>query len=626
MQKKQRIKIANHSAEAALFTRRVLVIFLLISIAISALISNMYFLQVTSYKKYQTRSNDNRIKVEPIPPTRGLIYDTNGIILAENKSVYSLKVVVKKASNLKNELKALTKLLSLTDLELINFKKNNYRSKSFKAITIRTALSQKDVALFTANRHHFKGFLIQADLQRYYRFGDTFTHVIGYVSKMNIKDKQTIKKDGEQKRYRGTNYIGKRGIEKYYESLLHGEPGQQQVEVNSWGKVIRTLSYTPQIPGKDIKLNLDLRLQLKAQELLRNQRGSIVVMNVNTGAILALVSNPSYDPNLFVQGITIKQYDELLQSRGRPLLNRATQGHYAPASTIKPEMALLALNTGVITEHTTINDPGWWIVPGSKRRFRDWKQWGHGPHVDVYQAIRESCDTFFYKTAYKVGIDRINPFMEEFGFGKYSGIDINEESYSIMPSRDWKNARFKKPWYDGDTISIGIGQGYWTVTPIQLVKATAALATHGKVLKPTILQSVLSRNGSLPLPPQNFPAIILKNKNYWNIVLKGMHEVVSSPVGTGFRSFKTASYTVAGKSGTAQVVSIKEGQHFTKYKILLHRKDNALFVAFAPYENPEIAVSAILENAGGGSSKAAPMVRKILDEYFNNKNKTTSFH
>ncbi|MCK5818410.1 MAG: penicillin-binding protein 2 [Psychromonas sp.] len=618
--------MANHSAEAALFTRRVLVIFLLISIAISALISNMYFLQVTSYKKYKTRSNENRIKVEPIPPTRGLIYDTNGIILAENKSVYSLKVVVKKASNLKNELKALTKLLSLTDLELNTFKKNNYRSKSFKSITIRTALSQKDVAVFTANRHHFKGFSIQADLQRYYRFGDTFTHVLGYVSKMNAKDKQRIEKNGEQRRYRGTNYIGKRGIEKYYESLLHGEPGQQQVEVNSWGKVIRTLSYTPPTPGKDIKLNIDLRLQLKAQQLLRNQRGSIVVINVNTGAVLTLLSNPSYDPNLFVQGMTIKQYDKLLQSRDRPLLNRATQGRYAPASTIKPEMALLALNTGVITEHTTINDPGWWIVPGSKRRFRDWKQWGHGTHVDVFQAIKQSCDTFFYKAAYQIGIDRINPFMEKFGFGKYSGIDLNEESYSIMPSRDWKNARFKKPWYDGDTVSIGIGQGYWTVTPIQLTKATAALATHGKVVKPTILQSVLSRNGSLPLPPEDYPSIILKNKNYWNIVLKGMYAVVSSPTGTGFRAFRTAYYTVAGKSGTAQVVAIKEGQHFTKYKVLLHRKDNALFVAFAPYENPEIAVTVILENAGGGSSKAAPMVRKILDEYFNNKNKKTSFH
>lgn len=586
----------------------------------------MYFLQVTSYKKYKTRSNENRIKVEPIPPTRGLIYDTNGIILAENKSVYSLKVVVKKASNLKNELKALTKLLSLTDLELNTFKKNNYRSKSFKSITIRTALSQKDVAVFTANRHHFKGFSIQADLQRYYRFGDTFTHVLGYVSKMNAKDKQRIEKNGEQRRYRGTNYIGKRGIEKYYESLLHGEPGQQQVEVNSWGKVIRTLSYTPPTPGKDIKLNIDLRLQLKAQQLLRNQRGSIVVINVNTGAVLTLLSNPSYDPNLFVQGMTIKQYDKLLQSRDRPLLNRATQGRYAPASTIKPEMALLALNTGVITEHTTINDPGWWIVPGSKRRFRDWKQWGHGTHVDVFQAIKQSCDTFFYKAAYQIGIDRINPFMEKFGFGKYSGIDLNEESYSIMPSRDWKNARFKKPWYDGDTVSIGIGQGYWTVTPIQLTKATAALATHGKVVKPTILQSVLSRNGSLPLPPEDYPSIILKNKNYWNIVLKGMYAVVSSPTGTGFRAFRTAYYTVAGKSGTAQVVAIKEGQHFTKYKVLLHRKDNALFVAFAPYENPEIAVTVILENAGGGSSKAAPMVRKILDEYFNNKNKKTSFH
>ncbi len=619
MLEKKRVKIRNHSAEAALFTRRVIVIFLLISCAIGVLISNMYFLQVTSYKKYKTRSNDNRISVQTIPPTRGLIYDTNGIILAENKSVYSLKVVVKKTINLKKELSKLTKLLSLTDQELSDFKKNNSNSKSFKPVTIRTQLSQKDVAIFTANRYHFKGFLIVADVQRYYRFGDAFTHVLGYVGKINNKDKEKIAKDNETARYQGTNYIGKLGIEKYYESLLHGEPGHRQVEVNSWGKVIRTLAFTPATPGVDIKLNLDLRLQLTAQKLLNNYRGSIVMMNVNTGAVLTLISNPSYDPNLFVQGLSIKQYDALLQSPDRPLLNRTTQGRYPPASTIKPEMALLALNTGVITEHTTINDPGWWIVPGSKRRFRDWKEWGHGTHVDVFQAIKESCDTFFYRAAYKLGIDRINPFMEKFGFGKYSGIDLNEETYAIMPSRDWKNARFKKPWYDGDTVSIGIGQGYWTVTPIQLAKATAALATHGKVVKPTILQSVLSKNGSLPLPQQNLADIILKRKSYWNIALKGMYAVTSTPSGTAHRAFNTAYYTVAGKSGTAQVVSLKEGQHYKKHKLAMHHRDNAMFVGFAPYEHPEVVVTVVLENAGGGSSKAAPIARSMLDEYFKNK-------
>ncbi|MCK5820151.1 MAG: penicillin-binding protein 2, partial [Psychromonas sp.] len=308
--------------------RRTLVVFLLILCAVGILISNLYFLQVTSFEKYQTRSNANRINLQIIPPNRGLIYDRNGIILAENRSVYSLKVVVKKTDNLAEDLVALTELLSLSDEELNNFKKHNYRSRSFKAVTLRAQLSEEDAALFTVNQHKFKGFSIQADLKRYYPFGDTFTHVLGYIAKINSKDKKRIEKNGETARYRSTNYIGKLGVEKYYESLLHGEPGQRQVEVDSWGKVIRTLEFTPPIPGKDIKLNIDIKLQLKAQELLGNRRGSIIVMNVKTGAILSLISSPSYDPNLFVHGISSKKYKALLESRDRPLINRATQGRY----------------------------------------------------------------------------------------------------------------------------------------------------------------------------------------------------------------------------------------------------------------------------------------------------------
>ena len=625
MFKKPRDNIRNHAAESALFMRRTLVVFLLILCAVGILISNLYFLQVTSFEKYQTRSNANRINLQIIPPNRGLIYDRNGIILAENRSVYSLKVVVKKTDNLAEDLVALTELLSLTDEELNNFKKHNYRSRSFKAVTLRAQLSEEDAALFTVNQHKFKGFSIQADLKRYYPFGDTFTHVLGYIAKINSKDKKRIEKNGETARYRSTNYIGKLGVEKYYESLLHGEPGQRQVEVDSWGKVIRTLEFTPPIPGKDIKLNIDIKLQLKAQELLGNRRGSIIVMNVKTGAILSLISSPSYDPNLFVHGISSKKYKALLESRDRPLINRATQGRYPPASTIKPQMALLALNTKVITEKTTIKDPGWWIVPGSKRRFRDWKKWGHGNKVDVVHAIEQSCDTFFYKTAYQMGIDRINPFMEQFGFGKYSGLDINEETRAIMPSRDWKRARFNAPWYDGDTISIGIGQGYWTVTPIQLAKATASLATHGKVVKPTILNSIISSAGTFKLPTAKPPAIVLEKDRYWDVALRGMYAVTSKRTGTAHRAFSKTSYTVAGKSGTAQVINMKEGEEYDADKIAEHHRDNAMFVAFAPFEDPEIVATVVLENAGGGSSHAAPVVRGLFDEYFDNKANQNEF-
>ncbi len=597
--------------------RRTLVVFIAILFAIGVLISNLYYLQISSFQTYQTRSNANRISVQTVPPNRGLIYDRNGIILAENRPVYSLQVIVNKTKNLKASIEELQQLMSLTDKEIERFHTKNRYSRSFKAIVIRDNLTAKEVALFTVNQHKFKGFAIQANLKRFYPFGDAFTHVLGYIAKINSKDLQRIEQRGENARYRGTNYIGKLGIEKYYEELLHGQPGQRQVEVDSWGKVIRTLSFTPPVPGKDIKLHIDIKLQLKAQQLLGNLRGSIIVMDAKTGGILTLVSNPSYDPNLFVQGISRKKYQELLQSKDRPLINRATQGRYPPASTIKPQMALLALDSGVISKSTVIYDPGWWIVPGTKRRFRDWKRWGHGK-VDVNLAIEQSCDTFFYDTAYKVGIDRISPFMKQFGFGQYSGLDIGEETKAIMPSRDWKKARFREPWYDGDTISVGIGQGYWTVTPIQLTKATAILARRGEIIEPHIIRSIISAGGSFSPVHESKMPIQLKDENYWNIALQAMFGVTSKRTGTAHRAFAKTSYTVAGKSGTAQVVSMKEDEKYDASKMKERHRDNAMFVAFAPFKSPEIVATVILENAGGGSSHAAPIVRAMFDEYFDN--------
>lgn len=613
---KKRESIRNHSAESNLFMRRTLVVFIAILIAIGILISNLYYLQISSFEKYQTRSNANRISVQTVPPNRGLIYDINGVILAENRPIYSLQVIVNKTKYLDQEIKELDQLLSFTEQEITNFNKKKKHTRSFKAIIIRDNLTAQEVAKFTVNQHKFKGFSIQASLKRFYPFGDAFTHVLGYIAKINTNDLQKIDQRGETARYRGTNYIGKLGIEKYYEDLLHGQPGQRQVEVDSWGRVIRTLSFTPPIPGKDLKLNINIKLQLKAQQLLGTNRGSVIVMSAKTGGILALVSNPSYDPNLFVQGISTKQYQALLQSKDRPLINRTTQGRYPPASTIKPQMALLALDTEVITEDTVIFDPGWWQVPGSKRRFRDWKRWGHGK-VDVTLAIEQSCDTFFYDTSYKVGIDRINPFMRQFGFGEYSGLDIGEETKAIMPSREWKKARFKEPWYDGDTISIGIGQGYWTVTPIQLTKATAILARRGKVIEPRILNSISSANGEfIPDVKPTEPTITLKDDHYWDIALDAMNGVTSKSNGTARKAFKNTSYTVAGKSGTAQVINMKEDEKYDASKIKESHRDNAMFIAFAPFESPEIVTTVVLENAGGGSSNAAPIAREIFDEYF----------
>ena len=611
---KKRVSIRNHSAESALFMRRTVVVFIAIIIAIGILITNLYYLQISSFQRYQTRSNANRISVQTIPPNRGLIYDRNGVILAENKPIYSLQVIVKNSKNFKENMTELQSLLTLTDHELNKFYRKKRHTRSFKPIIIRDNLTPKEVALFTVNQHRFKGFSIQANLIRYYPFGDAFTHMLGYIAKINNKDIKRLDKKGETARYRGTKYIGKLGIERYYEDLLHGEPGQRQVEVDSWGRIIRTLSFTPPIPGKDLKLNIDIKLQLKAQQLLKGYRGTIIVMNAKTGGILTLFSNPSYDPNWFVNGISTKQYNSLLQSKDRPLVNRATQGRYPPASTIKPQMALLALDTGVITEFTEIFDPGWWQVPGSKRRFRDWKRWGHGI-VNVSKAIEQSCDTFFYDTSYKLGIDRISPFMQKFGFGKYSGLDISEETKAIMPSREWKKARFHSQWYDGDTISVGIGQGYWTVTPIQLTKATTILARRGKTIEPRLLHSIISSGKEII--PDEIPQkpIIVKDPHYWDIALNAMQGVTTK--GTARRAFHGAKYTVAGKSGTAQVVNIKEDEKYDASKIKERHRDNAMFVAFAPVKSPEVVATVVLENAGGGSTNAAPIVRKLFDDYFN---------
>ncbi|MEG3753329.1 penicillin-binding protein 2 [Psychromonas arctica] len=618
MVKRKRNSIRNHSAESALFMRRTIVVFLGILFAVGVLFTNLYYLQINSFDTYKTRSNANRISVQTVPPNRGLIYDRNGVILAENRPVYSLQVIANKANDLKNDIKRLTKLLSLTDDEIEKFNKSNRYSRSFKAITIRDQLTPEEVALFTVNQHLFRGFSIQASLKRYYPFGNAFTHVLGYIAKINNRDLEKIEAKGERARYQGTHYIGKLGIEKYYEDILHGQPGQRQVEVDSWGKVIRTLSFTAPTPGKDIKLNIDINLQLKAQELLGDNRGSIILMDAKTGAILSLVSAPSYDPNLFVTGISQKKYQALLESRDRPLINRATQGRYPPASTIKPQMALLALDEKVITEETQIYDPGWWIVPNSKRRFRDWKRWGHGL-VDVFHAIEQSCDTFFYDTSYKLGIDRIEPFMRLFGFGEYSGLDLAEETKAIMPSRDWKRERFNQPWYDGDTISIGIGQGYWTVTPIQLTKATAMLARRGDNIKPHILQSIISADETVTPEYDTSKKVTLASERYWEIALEAMQGVTSKRRGTAYRAFGDASYTVAGKSGTAQVINIKEDEVYDAEKISERHRDNAMFIAFAPFESPEIVATVVLENAGGGSTNAAPIARALFDEYFKEK-------
>ncbi len=436
--------IRDHSAEANLFARRATIAFLIVVAMLGIVLSNLYVLQVKQHEDYQTRSNGNRIKVLPIAPNRGLIYDRNGVLLAENRPVFSLEVIPEQIDNLDETMEALTALMSITQEETESFYSTLRGQRRFKPVAIRTQLTEEEVALFSAQQHRFPGVSIEARLSRHYPFKDALTHVLGYVAKINKKDLQKLVEAGQEANYAATHDIGKLGIEKYHEDLLHGSVGYQQVEVNNQGRIIRVLSTDPPVPGKDLVLNIDIEMQLAAQEALDGGRGTIVITSTDTGGVLAMYSSPSYDPNLFVHGISRKNYSALLNSPDRPLINRATQGQYPPASTIKPHLALLGLEQDVIDIDTTIKDTGRYRLPNVSHVWRDWKRWGHG-EVNVSKAIEVSCDTFYYDLAYQLGIDKISEAMFEFGFGEFTGIDLYEESDANMPSRGWKKPGLINP-------------------------------------------------------------------------------------------------------------------------------------------------------------------------------------
>ncbi|NOH97993.1 penicillin-binding protein 2 [Vibrio sp. 99-70-13A1] len=613
---RRRSQIRDYKAEARLFTSRAFVAFIGIVIMMGTLVANLYNIQVNQYQDYKTRSNDNRIKVVPIAPNRGLIYDRNGVLLAENRPVFNLELTPEKIKNMDETLVRLQALLDITPERIERFKERRY-SRRFKSVPLLTQLTEKQVAVFSVNQHKFPGVEVTGTLKRFYPFGDVLTHVIGYVSRINDRDIQRLVREEKDANYKATRDIGKLGIERYYEDMLHGTAGYQEVEVNSRGRVIRTLKFVPAIPGKDIVLNLDIDLQLYVHNLLDDRRGSAVVLDPKDNGVLAMVSSPSYDPNAFVHGISSKNYNALLTDNDRPLVNRATLGIYPPASTIKPFIAVAALQEGVITPNTTRNDPGYWKIPNSKTKpFRDWLRWGHGK-VNIRKAIEESVDTFFYQIAFDMGIDRISSWMMMFGFGDYTGIDIHEESKANMPTRDWKMARHRTPWYQGDTIPVGIGQGYWTATPMQIAKATSVLVNDGAVIAPHLLRSTIENSQAFTTQElsevETYPPVSGVPQAYWNIAKDGMMLVNHGKKGTARRSFQKMSYLTAGKSGTAQVFGLKEDEEYNADEIAEHLRDHALFTGFAPLEDPEAIVTIVLENAGGGSSNGGPLVRRIFD-------------
>lgn len=618
----KRITIRDHTAEANLFARRSVIALLMVALMMFAVVSNLYYLQVTRFDDYQTRSNGNRIKILPVAPNRGLIYDRNGVLLAENRPIYGLTIIPEQVDDLNRTLASLSSLLNLSAGDIEDFHKEYRRKRRrFKPVALRSHLTEEEVALVSANQHRFPGVSVEARLTRHYPYGSTLTHLLGYVAKINKKDLNKLIEADLEDNYKATYDIGKQGIEKFYEQLLHGEVGYQEVEVNNKGRIIRTLTFQPPTPGQDIMLNIDIKLQQQAQQSLVGQRGAAIVLDPRDGGIVALYSNPSYDPNLFVHGISRTDYGALLESTDRPLINRATQGQYPPASTIKPHLALLGLDEDIIKPDTKMFDRGRFSIKNVDHEWRDWKKWGHG-WVTVVEAIEQSCDTFFYDLAYKLGIDRISDKMNQFGFGEYTGIDLYEEADGNMPSRGWKRARHSQPWYIGDTISVGIGQSYWTATPLQLASSIATLINRGERYVPQILRGFYYEGDVRRTEPKLLQAVPLKNHLNWEIVLDAMYGVVNRENGTAYPAFVGANYVSAGKTGTAQVFSVGQDDEYDAETIAEHLRDNAMYVGYAPYDAPEMVVVIALENAGGGSSHAAPIARQIMDHYFQNHSVT----
>jgi len=631
----RRVIIRNHSAEANLFARRTFIIFAGVLVLLLILFTNIYSLQVESFEKYQTRSNSNRIKLLPVAPNRGLIYDRNGVILADNKPVYSLAVIPEETNDITISISQVSKLLDISVDRQKKFFKSVKRKRRFKQIELHPRLSEQQVALFSVNQHKFPGIFIDARLKRYYPFGKLTTHTLGYVARINRKDVNKLELAGKSENYAATHGIGKLGIEQYYEDILHGSIGHQEVEINNQGRIIRTLDFTPPTPGKDLTLTLDIELQMIAKRALSGKRGAVVAMDPRTGGILAMYSNPSYDGNLFVHGISSKNWKKIRNSKDLPLINRSVQG-YPPASTVKPFLALTGLEEQVITPETKIWDPGWYQLEGLPNKYRDWKKWGHG-WVDLNRAIEQSCNIYFFDLAFKLGITKISTMMERFGFGDYSGIDIHEESKAIMPSVSWKRGRYNQSWYTGETLSVGIGQSYWTVTPLQLTQALTTLVNHGERKVPHLLKATKelitspkgqSQDNLKEVIYEEQAPLVLKQKENWDLVLNAMHNTVQKVGATAHTPFKGSKYDAAGKTGSAQVAKIKQDEKYDAQTTQENKRDNAMFIAFAPFNAPEIVVAVAIENVakGGGGTNAGPVARQIMDQYFGNRVITSSLN
>jgi penicillin-binding protein 2 len=608
-------ELKNHERELYFFQLRIGFAGFAVLAAFALLFLRFFQLQVVQHDTYASKAEDNRISIVPIAPNRGLILDRNGIVLARNYSAYTLEIFPAKVPDLERTIQELGEVIDVQAKDRSRFRKLFAETRNAESLPIRTRLTDEEVARFAANRYRFPGVDIKARLFRQYPHGDLAAHVIGYIGRINQADQDKLEDLGVDANYRGTDFIGKTGLEASYQQELHGTTGFEQVEIDAAGRGIRTLARTPAQSGNNVTLTLDVKLQEVAEAAFGDRRGALVAIEPSTGGVLAFVSKPGFDPNLFVDGIDPQSWADLNSSPDRPLNNRAIAGVYPPGSTFKPYMALAALESGKRTPRSAINDPGYFEFGG--RRFRDSKAGGNG-HVDLYKSIVVSSDTFYYQLANDMGIDAIASFMGKFGFGSKSGIDLEGEATGVLPSPEWKQRRFSKPeqkkWYAGETISIGIGQGYNAYTPIQLAVALATLAANGDMYRPHLVSAIdnLRTGERRHIEPVLAKRIPLKAENV-EFVKRAMAGV--NKEGTGARSFANAEYTSGGKTGTAQVIGMKQGEKYDEKKVAERHRDHSLFIVFAPVESPKIALMVIVENGGFGARTAAPIARVVLDYY-----------
>ncbi|WP_097304491.1 penicillin-binding protein 2 [Pseudomonas chlororaphis] len=602
------IPIKDHEKETRLVNKRLLACALLVVAITCTLIGRLYFLQVVEFDYHSTVSENNRVHVLPITPTRGLIYDRNGVLLADNRPSFNLTITRERTTDLKGELDQVVSLLHLPAEDRVLFDKALKQSRHpFVPVTLFYELTEEQIAVLAVNEYRLPGLEVEAQFVRHYPMGAHFAHSIGYVGRINEKEAKTL----DSVEYRGTQSIGKTGIERFYESELHGHVGYEEVETNAQGRVMRVLKHTDPVPGKNIVLSLDVKLQEAAEAALGDRRGSVVALDPQTGEVLAMVSKPSFDPNLFVTGISFKEYSALRDSIDRPLFNRVLRGLYAPGSTIKPEVAIAGLDSGVVNASTRVFDPGYYQLPDVDHKYRNWNHSGDG-WVDLDAAIMRSNDTYFYDLAHKLGIDRLHDYLAMFGLGEKVSLDMFEESPGLMPSQAWKRATRRQPWFPGETVILGIGQGYMQVTPLQLAQATALIANKGVWNRPHLAKTV---DGVTPVDEHPMPNIQLKDPVDWELVSHGMQMVMHAPRGTARDAAAGAQYRIAGKSGTAQVVAIKQGERYDRLKTRERHRDNALFVGFAPAEHPQIVVAVMIENGEAGGRVAGPVVRQVMDAW-----------